>query len=159
MLVPLVNGLSAIIIDAVEFLQQNYLYSAIFAFIIGLSLWLFAIQFSSAKRAQIPSSVVLQVEDGEVRIALTAIETLVQQAAAQVKGVREVRPNFFTQNEGLGVYIKTIVASDESIPELSSQLQKVVKDHVLRIAGVNIEEVKVLVENVNTGTRNRVELR
>ena len=72
---------------------------------------------------------------------------------------REVRPSFFTRNEGLGVYIRTTVAADESIPELSSQLQKVVKDHVLRIAGINIEEVKVMVENVNTGARNRVELR
>lgn len=159
MLVPLLGSVGAIITDFVGFLQENYTFSVIFALVLGLSLWLFAAQFRGSNRSQTPSSVVLQVEEGEVRIALTAIETLVQQAAGQIKGVREVRPSFFTRNEGLGVYIRTTVAADESIPELSSQLQKVVRDHVLRIAGINIEEVKVMVENVNTGARNRVELR
>ena len=160
-LIPFHDAVGTLVEDVVSFLQvtANWPFALLFALITGLSLWLFAVQFRVSDRPQLPSSVVLQVEDGEVRIALTAIETLIQQAAAQVKGVKETRPTFFTLNEGLGVYIKTVVTSDESIPELSSQLQKVVKDHVLRIAGIHIEEVKVLVENVTTGARNRVELR
>lgn len=159
MLVPFVDSIGAIIIDFVGLMQENLVYAAIPAVVVGLSLWLFAAQFKGSQRSQIPNSVVLHVEDGEVRIALTAIETLVKQAAGEIRGVREVQPSFFTLNEGLGVYLRTTVTTEESIPELSSQLQKVVKDHILRIAGVNIEEVKVLVENVSTGTRGRVELR
>jgi uncharacterized alkaline shock family protein YloU len=159
MLVPFVNQVSVIIFDAVTFLQENITLSAIFAFIAVLSLWLFAAQFRGSSQSKLPNSVVLQAEEGEVRIALTAIESLVQQAAAQVKGVREVRPTFFTRNEGLGVHIKTTVSSEDSIPELSAQLQNVVKEHVLRIAGVSIEEIKILVENVSAGARGRVELR
>lgn len=159
MLIPFHDAVGTLIFDAVNFLQANWPFSLLFALITGLSLWLFAVQFRVTDKTQMPSSVVLQVEDGEVRIALTAIETLVQQAASQIKGVKETRPNFFTLDEGLGVNIRAVVASDESIPELSSQLQKVIKDHVLRIAGIHIEEVKVLVENVSAGARNRVELR
>lgn len=159
MLVPFVDIISVTILDFLEFMQQNIAFSAVAAVILGLSLWLFAAQFRGSNRPQVPSSVVLQVEDGEVRIALSAVETLVQQAASQIKGIREVHPSFFRRNEGLGVNIRTTVTNDESIPELSSQLQKVVKDHVLRIAGINIEEVKVLVESVSTVARNRVELR
>lgn len=158
-LVPVWGAIGEIIIDFVLFLQDSILFSAIFAMVLGLSLWLFAAQFRGGSRSQSPSSVILHVEEGEVRIAMTAIETLVQQAASQIKGIREVRSSFFSRDEGLGVYIRTTVAAEGSIPELSSQLQKVVKDHVLRIAGINIEEVKVLVENVSTAARGRVELR
>ncbi|MGI6364853.1 MAG: alkaline shock response membrane anchor protein AmaP [Bacillota bacterium] len=158
-LVPVLGGVGAIITDFIEFIQDSYLFSVVFALVLGLSLWLFAAQFQGSKRNQAPSSVILHVEEGEVRVAMSAIETLVQQAAGQVKGIREVRSSFFTKDEGLGVYIRTTVTAEESIPELSSQLQKVVKDHVLRIAGINIEEVRVLVENVSTAARNRVELR
>lgn len=159
MLVPLLDSVGLAVMDFIGIMQEHIGYAAIAAVIVGLSLWLFAVQFKGSPGPQIPRSVVLQVEDGEVRIALTAIETLVKQASDQIKGVREVQPSFFTRNEGLGVYLKVIVTSEGSIPELSSQLQKVVRDHILRIAGVNIEEVKVLVENVSIGARNRVELR
>ncbi len=158
MLVPILAGVGTIIVDFVHFIGDTYVFSIIFSLILGLSLWLFAAQFRSG-RPQPPSSVVLQVDEGEVRIAMTAIETLIQQASGQVKGIREVRPSFFTKDEGLGVYIRTTVSADESIPELTSQLQMVVKDHVLRIAGINIEEVRVLVESVTSTARNRVELR
>lgn len=158
-LIPFNDAVGGLIFEAVEFLEANWPFSLLFALITGLSLWLFAVQFSRSGKANMPSSVVLQVDDGEVRITLTAIETLVQQAAVQVKGVREIKTTFFTKNEGLGVYIKAVVTSDGSIPELSAQLQKVVKDHILRIAGIHIEEVKVLVDNVASGGRNRVELR
>jgi len=159
MLVPFIDSIGALIIDFVGTMQENIAFSAIAAVIVGLSLWLFAAQFRGARGPQMPSSVVLHVEDGEVRIALTAVETLVQQAAGQVKGVREVRPSFFNRNDELGVFLRATVAADDSIPELSSQLQKTVMDHVMRIAGIQIAEVKVLVDSVSTGPRNRVELR
>jgi len=159
MLLPLVDGVESLLHNTIGFIQGNFTFAVVFALITGFSLWLFAGQFRGAQRSPMPSSVVLQVEDGEVRIALAAIDTLVQQAAKEIRGVREVRTDFFTRNEGLGVYIKTVVSADGSIPELSAQLQRVVMDHVHRIAGINIEEVKVLVENVSTASRNRVELR
>lgn len=159
MLIPVLGSVSAIIISFVHFIEGKYLFSLIFALVLGLSLWLFAVQFRGGNRPQVPSSVILQVEEGEVRISMVAIETLVQQAASTVKGIREVIPSFFTRNEGLGVNIRVTITAEGSIPELSSQLQEVVKDHIQRIAGIEIEEVRIFVESVSTGARNRVELR
>ncbi|HBS92675.1 MAG TPA: alkaline shock response membrane anchor protein AmaP [Firmicutes bacterium] len=158
MLIPFVPNISAMITDFVGFMEQNLPFAAIAALILGLSIWLFFSQFRSNK-PHMPSSVVLHAEGGEVRIALAAIDTLVRQAANELKGVREVKTSFFRLNEGLGVHIRTTVSSEESIPELTSQLQQVVTEHVLNVAGVKIEEVKVLVENVAVGMRNRIELR
>ncbi|MDD4658067.1 MAG: alkaline shock response membrane anchor protein AmaP [Eubacteriales bacterium] len=158
MLIPFVPGVSVMIADFTGFMADNLPFAAIAALILGLSLWLFFAQFRSNK-PQMPSSVVLQAEGGEVRIALAAIDTLVRQAANQLKGVREVKTSFFRRNEGLGVHIRTTVSSEESIPDLTLQLQQKVTEHVHNVAGVKIEEIKVLVENVAVGMRNRVELR
>lgn len=158
MIIPFVPVVSEIIADFTGFMAENVLFAAIPALILGLSIWLFFSQFRSDK-PQMPSSVVLHTEGGEVRIALAAIDTLVRQAANQLKGVREVKTSFFRRNEGLGVHIRTTVSSDESIPDLTAQLQQQVSEHVHNVAGVKIEEIKVLVENVAVGMRNRVELR
>ncbi|HBI55357.1 MAG TPA: hypothetical protein DDY38_00785, partial [Firmicutes bacterium] len=71
-------------------MEQNLPFAAIAALILGLSIWLFFSQFRSNK-PHMPSSVVLHAEGGEVRIALAAIDTLVRQAANELKGVREVK--------------------------------------------------------------------
>ncbi|MTI94891.1 MAG: alkaline shock response membrane anchor protein AmaP [Firmicutes bacterium] len=145
-------------VNVLETVFANWQFSLLFAFIAGISLWLFFVQFRVVDRDPTPNSVIIQAEEGEVRIALTAIETLINQAASQVRGVREIKASFYNRNEALGVYIRTVVATEDSIPELSAQLQKVIRDHVYRIAGISIEEVKVLVENV-ASARSRVELR
>lgn len=158
MLVPFVPAAGAIIADFTGFMEENLAFAAIAALILGLSIWLFLAQFRSTK-PQMPSSVVLQVEGGEVRIALAAIDTLVKQAANQIKGVREVKTSFFRRNEGLGVHIRTTVSTEESIPNLTSLLQQKVTEHVHNVSGIAIQEIKVLVENVAVGIGNRVELR
>lgn len=159
MLTPLSDAVAQLVAETVANIESRVEYVALFALLFLLSLWLFVAQFVSGKRDPMPRSVVLQAEEGEVRISLIAIETLVKQAADQIKGVREIKTSFFTKDEGLGVYIRATVTAEGSIPELSAQIQQVVRDHVLRIAGINIEEVRVLVENVSTSSRNRVELR
>jgi uncharacterized alkaline shock family protein YloU len=160
MLLPFGDTLLGHITDVLTVWANNWLYALPFALLLGLSLWLFAVQFRVVDRDTGPSSVVIQIEDGEVRIALAAIETLIHQAATQVRGVKEVKVSFFNRNEALGVYIKAIVTSEGSIPDLTAHLQKAVKDHIMRIAGIGIEEVKIMVENVSSVRQGgRVELR
>ena len=158
MLIPFIPAVGTMIADFTEFMADNLPFAAIAALILGLSLWVFFAQFRSAK-PQMPSSVVLQAEGGEVRIALAAIDTLVRQAANQIKGVREVKPSFFRCQEGLGVHLRTTVSTEESIPNLTSLLQQKVTEHVHKIAGITLQEIKVLVENVAVGIGSRIELR
>lgn len=157
MLIPLVPEIRSAIDNFTEFMANNLPFAAFAALILGLSLWLFFAQLQP-DRPQVPSSVVLQAEEGEIRIALGAIDTLLRQAASQLKGVREVKTSFFRREEGLGVHIRTTVSAEGSIPELTAQLQQRVTEHVYNTAGIKIAEVKVLVENVTTGL-NRIELR
>lgn len=158
LLIPFVPSIGLAIRDFTQFMEDNSLFASIAALILGLSLWLFFAQFQ-VDRPQTPSSVVLNTEGGEVRIALVAVETLVRQAAGQLKGVREVRTGFFRRNEGLGVHLRATVSAEGGIPDLVAQLQQRVAEHVFNTAGIRIEEVKVLVDNVAAGPHNRVELR
>lgn len=157
-LVPFVPAIGETIGEFTAFMQGNAPFAAIPALILGLSLWLFFAQLTSTG-PQTPSTVVLQAEGGEVRIALGAIDTLVRQAANQLNEVREIKTSFFTGVEGLGVQLRLTVTGTESIPDLTAHLQEKVLDHVNNIAGIRLEQIKVLVEGVAVGTHNRVELR
>jgi len=159
MLVPVSQAVADLANEIISLIQGQMLFAAIFALVFVLSLLLVIMQFSGSKKDAMPRSVMLQSEEGEVRVSLGAIDTLVRQSASQVKGVKELKTSFFSREEGLGVQIRAAVTAEHSIPELSSQVQKVVREHVLNIAGVSIGEVRVLVETIAPGGRNRVELR
>ena len=73
MLLPFGDTLLGHITDVLTVWANNWLYALPFALLLGLSLWLFAVQFRVVDRDNGPSSVVIQIEDGEVRIALAAM--------------------------------------------------------------------------------------
>lgn len=157
-LIPFVPAIGEAIGNFTDFMKGNAPFAAIPALVLGLSLWLFFAQLTRSG-PQVPSTVVLQAEGGEVRIALGAIDTLVKQAANQFKEVREIKTSFFTGEEGLGTLIRLTITGDESIPNLTTHLQEKVLEHVYNIAGIKLEQIKVLVENVAVGVHNRAELR
>lgn len=157
-LIPFVPGIGPGIVHFIDFMKENIPYAAIPALILGLSLWVFFAQLRPTG-SQMPTSVVLQAEGGEIRIALAAIDTLVKQAANQIPEIKEIKTRFFPHEEGLGVHIQMTVGPDGGIPDLTTLLQQKVAEHVYNVAGIQIKEVKVLVENVAVGMQNRIELR
>ncbi len=159
MLVPLSQAVADLAEEILVLIQSHIWFAAVFALLFVLSLLLMVLQFSGGKKSSMPRSVMLQSEEGEVRVSLNAIDILVRQSASQVKGVKEIKTSFFDLEDGLGVQIRAAVTAEHSIPELSTQVQKEVKEHVMNIAGVSIDEVRVLIETVATGGRSRSELR
>ena len=159
MLVPLSQAVANLANQVVTLIQREMLFAGIFALLFVLSLLMLVMQFSGSKKDALPRSVLLPSEEGEVRVSLGAIDTLVKQSAGQVKGVKEIKTSFSKLEAGLGIQIRAVVSADQSIPELSSQVQKDVREHVLNIAGVDIDEVKVMVETVATSGRGRSGLR
>ncbi len=98
-------------------------------------------------------------ELGEVRISLTAMENLVRKVAGSVSGVKEVKSSaVLAQDKQIIVRVQVGVGADVNIPELSSQLQKTIGDHLLAVVGVTVEDVHILVANIADSTkRGRVE--
>ncbi len=96
-------------------------------------------------------SVSQTTEIGEVQISLETIESMVLRVAkSEVKGLREVKADIKAVENGVLIQIKGKVLADLELPQLSEQLQKAVKDNIEARAGINVSEVKVLIENITS---------
>jgi uncharacterized alkaline shock family protein YloU len=98
-------------------------------------------------------TVIRENEMGEVRISLSAIENLVRKVVRQVEGVRDVRAAVAVPPTGLVVHARVSVSPDVAIPEVSDDIQTSVKNYVNNIVGINVIEVRVLVDNITNETR------
>lgn len=93
---------------------------------------------------------------GKVRIALGAIESLVEKLALDQRGIKEARSGVGTSSRGIGIKIRVVVAPDVSIPHVSEALQNVVREKVLEVAGIEVNDIRISVENI-TAQKLRVE--
>jgi uncharacterized alkaline shock family protein YloU len=99
------------------------------------------------------------VEDnalGQVKIALTAIETLITKVVAPIPGIREVRPKVVSDRGIIAIEITATVTPDINIPETSKTIQQTVQDSIRDVTGINVEKIKILVESI-ASTKGRVE--
>ena len=93
---------------------------------------------------------------GRIRIALTAIESLVEKVVSQNSGVREVKASVFTHPQGIGIRIRAAVTPDICIPEISGVIQEQVKERVLAVTGIAVQQVDILVHSISAH-KQRVE--
>lgn len=99
-----------------------------------------------------------EAELGTVTISLGAVENLVKKAARQVKGVREVKAAVrVLRREGIAVQLRAAVSPDLSIPDVSSELQKTVRNYVQNVVGVPVANVRVFVQSIAGDLRTRLE--
>ncbi len=103
-----------------------------------------------------PTSILIPSELGEVRISLDTIDSLVHQGTKSIKGIKELKTRIAVREAGLYIYVKAILYGDRNIPELSQTMQGIIQEHVYKISGVEVTEVKVLIENVATDLKTRV---
>ena len=99
-----------------------------------------------------------QTDMGEVRVSLGAVESLVTKVARGLKGVRDVRTSVYTSPGGLGVRLRAVVSPEANVPETARNIQQSVADYTKNVVGIEVTEVKVLVNNItNEARRSRVE--
>ena len=135
--------------------------SALLGGIISLLMLLASIRLFMlfAVRRPAGGTLVYPGELGEVRISLTAMENFVRKVAGSVSGVKEVKSStVLAQDKQIVVRLQVGVGADVNVPELSTQLQKTIGDHLLAVVGVTVEDVHVLVTNIaDSSKRGRVE--
>jgi len=99
------------------------------------------------------------VEDnalGQVRIALTAIESLINKVVSQTPGVKEVQSRVVGDPNGVAIKIKATVTPEINIPETSKEIQQLVQERVKDVTGITAASVKILIDNITT-VKPRVE--
>ncbi|MEW5953023.1 MAG: alkaline shock response membrane anchor protein AmaP [Bacillota bacterium] len=93
---------------------------------------------------------------GQVRIALHAIESLVEKIIDGFSGVREVKARVVVVPRGVGIKIKISVSPDTNIPVISKEIQEQVKEQILEVTGVEVHDVLILVDKI-AANKPRVE--
>lgn len=141
--------------DAVEELNSTYLWvSLVVAFISALAA---VVLIRSILEHEPDERVVATSTDiGHINISMKAIENAVRRAAREVKGVRESSTRVDGDADGLIVSVDVSVASDESIPAVSQQVQIALRDHLSELVGVPVKEIHVNVKDTSGASRSRL---
>jgi len=93
--------------------------------------------------------VVERGEAGEVSISIAATKAIIMKAVRQVEGVKELRPTVIPNPAGLTVKLHAMLNPEHNVPETAQLLQCVVRDHLEKTGGLQVAEIKVLVDEFN----------
>lgn len=111
-------------------------------FVLGIMLLLVSL------RRENPEAVLIRdAAGGQIFITIPAVEQVILKSARSLAGVREARPVIKSLRTGIKVYLHLLVAPDTVIPELTAELQQVVKAEVEHMVGIPVLEIKVLVDD------------
>ena len=94
---------------------------------------------------------------GEIKISLDTIENIALGASRKLNGVKEAKANLFKREDGVAIVVRTVVLPDINIPLLSEDIQVKVKKAIEDSTGIKVSDVRVVVENIYSGYRSRVE--
>lgn len=127
--------------------------------VIGLLELLLAAYFLAwaFRRRYASRAIVQETELGTVRISLKAVEDLVQRAARQAQGVRDVKVDLRSDKQGVFINLIVTVAPDISIPAVSDEVQRRVEQYITQTVGVTVARVTVTFRAVAELSRSRVE--
>lgn len=112
--------------------------------------------FSGLKReAKADETIIVKSElNGQVSITVPAIKLIIMRAVKKVEGVRDIRPAVTNAQDGLVVYLHMMINPEHNVPEMSRNLQEVVKQYLEDIGGLQVSEVKILVDDFNVAQKS-----
>ena len=91
--------------------------------------------------------VVQRTDSGELRIAVKAIENLVKKCIDLHEEVKLISMVILNAREGVVVELNISLANNISIPLAVASLQKQIKQYLVASSGIEVREVRVIVEN------------
>ncbi len=109
-----------------------------------------AVLAASLRRGERVETILQQGPLGEVRICFKAVENIVLRASKSIKGIREIKTKIVFSDSGVVIFLRAVIYPDQIIPQLTAELQAVVKDDVEKITGSSVAEVKVMIESIVT---------
>jgi len=113
--------------------------------------------FSGIKRSKDKRGVSKYTNIGEIQISLNSIENIALNTSRRLNGVKDAKAYIRKSDDGVSVRIKAVVMADNSIPDISGEIQIKVKNSIEATTGIRVNDVKVVVENVYTGYKPRLE--
>jgi uncharacterized alkaline shock family protein YloU len=112
--------------------------SRIITGLMGILLILISISFAQLilGRLQKEKTIAFSNPTGQVTISLSAVEDLIKRITSGIHEIREVRPDVIATKRGINISLRLILRSEANIPDLTSQLQDMVRSKVQEILGI-----------------------
>jgi uncharacterized alkaline shock family protein YloU len=85
---------------------------------------------------------------GDIRISIETVENLSLKAARRTRGVKDLKARVRVSPAGLEITIRAIVDGENSIPQLTEEMQSGVKSHIEEITGIPVADVSVFIANI-----------
>lgn len=124
----------------------------------GISVLLSILAIRMALKMQrVEKTIIHQTQYGEIRIAVSAVESLALRACKRIKGVKDAHVGVRADLTGLDIFIEVTVVPDLSIPQVSEEIKAEVDKYIFETVGIRVNSVKVLVTKIAAEIRARVE--
>lgn len=129
-------------------LQSLYIFICLVVAVWSLAVIYFAIR---PERRGDKGSVPLQkTENGTVRVAVAALDTLVKEAVGQVEGMLEIKTRIINNDDSISVRIDMSLAGDVHIPNVTMLMQRNIKTFVEEYSGIAVRDVEIMIESIRT---------
>ncbi|MGI6412482.1 MAG: alkaline shock response membrane anchor protein AmaP [Syntrophomonadaceae bacterium] len=102
---------------------------------------------------RLTSVVISSSLSGQVSITVPAIKVIIMKAIRQVEGVKEIKSSVDKGNDGIIVKIHMMINPDQSVVDMSQKIQAVVKEYLEKYGGLQVSEVRVLVDDFGTTSK------
>lgn len=116
--------------------------SAVLVVLAGLVFWIVL----PRRKSRFSTFAIQQTEHGALKISVKALEHLVQKCISQHPELTIVSSAIHSNEETVRVDLRVTLQSDINIPLAISSLQKQIKQYVEACSGVDVDEVRVVVE-------------
>ncbi|MGE5583484.1 MAG: alkaline shock response membrane anchor protein AmaP [Bacillota bacterium] len=149
-------GQASIILDRLSQLTPQEHLWALGVAVVSLLLAFFAVKMALRMRRE-EKTIINQTQFGEIRIAVSAVESLSLRAAKRIKGVKDAHVGVRADLTGLDIFIEISVNPDLNIPQIIEEIRAKVDEYIFDTVGIRVNSVKVLVTKVAGESRARVE--
>ena len=87
-------------------------------------------------RMQMERTIAFENPDGQVTISLSAIEDFIKRLTKQLPSIKELKPSVIATKKGVDITIRLILHSDVSIPEVTEQVQNLIRGRIQDMLGI-----------------------
>lgn len=87
-------------------------------------------------------------DTGKVRIAISAIEHMVKQAAGTVDGIADMKIAIKNADDAIAIHVNVNMVSGAHVPTLTMNMQRAIRQYVEMNCGVAVQSVSINIQSV-----------
>ncbi len=135
-------------------MKDNYIYSIMGLALLFGSIRLVFLSLSGHGDKGKVKYLIQRSKYGEISISSETIVGLVKSVSNKFTGIRNIRTTVDILEGQIYIYLKGEVSPEINITQTTEELQKKTKEHIETCTGVDVNEIKVEINNVTAPIRN-----